>query len=1009
MTVAIAYTQRSQSLSNVLQRLQSNSLVKQNIEPELKEAIGNDLEISYHLLPAEDVQLKFQTSVFKGLDDTEAAARCKRLGPNVLSPPKQLPLLLVFLKHLVSGFGLILIVAAILCFLAWRPFGDPPDAMNLGLGCVIVLVILLQGTFNFYQEHKSSKVLDSINKMLPENADVLRSGVVRSVPSSELTTGDIIIMKAGKKVPADCRLLTVSNFKIDKSQLTGENEPILCTDRCTDQNYMHSRNMAFFGSYIVEGTATALVVEIGNTTVMGKIAVSTSRTSGGVTTLQSEINHFVFIIVVLALTTATVSLLAWGLWLQHAHPGFLSFSAMLTNVIGLVVAFVPDGLPVSVTLTLTLIAKKMSKANVLVKNLTTVETLGSINLIASDKTGTLTMNRMTVSHMCWSDSILDDRDARKAASSEPICADLIEISALCNGANMTGDGINGDATDSALYRFADDLDEVRTRRERTPRVAVVPFNSRNKFMVSIHRIEDGKKQYCMLYMKGAPEIILEHCAFGLNERNNQVPLTSAMKEKWLKERQEALGKLGERVLGFAKMSLPVNEYPVDFKFDVDDINFPITGLTFVGIISLIDPPREAVPPALQICKTAGIKVMMVTGDHPSTGAAIAKRCGIITVDEVESVADAGSKPCTHDCDRAVVIVGSEIPSFDDRMWDWVLHHNQIVFARTTPDQKLQIVIENQKRGRVVAVTGDGVNDAPALKKADVGVAMGAGSEVSKEAADMVLLDDNFASLIKGIELGRLVFDNLKKVLLFLLPAGSFSEMLPILANVFLGMPLPLSPFLMIVICIGTDVFPSLALVTEKAELEIMLRKPRNIKKDHLADFKLLAYAYFNIGLIESFAAFLGYFWYLTAQGFSLGDIVFAYDAWTDGYHGFSQQALNEMLFASQSIFFLTLVIVQFGTVLAVRTRHMPFARHNPFSANPNKRNMHFLSYCCCSALMAVLVIVIPFMNDVFNTRQVEFKYIAPAFGFAVFIFLWDDLRKQITLKRPHGFIARLAW
>jgi sodium/potassium-transporting ATPase subunit alpha len=355
----------------------------------------------------------------------------------------------------------------------------------------------------------------------------------------------------------------------------------------------------------------------------------------------------------------------------------------------------------------------------------------------------------------------------------------------------------------------------------------------------------------------------------------------------------------------------------------------------------------------------------------------------------------------------ILVTGSDMRCFDRRMWDFVLAHGSMVFARTSPEQKLKIVSECQKRGEIVAVTGDGTNDAPALKRADVGVAMAAGAEVAQEASDMILLDNNFVSVVTAIETGRLVSDNLKKVTLYLLPAGSWSELLPILANFFLGLPLPLSAFLMIIICMLTDMCPSLALVKETPESDIMKRKPIVRSSSHLVNWRLLFHAYALIGMIESFSAFLCWFAYFESQGLPAHALFFAFDNYSDGYYGKTQAELDELQFTGQSIFFVSLVITQFANLLSSRTRYLSFFSHSPFHGP--SRNLWLFAAMAVSSLIAVIITQVPFFNNTFHTRPVPVRYVAPALGFGAFLFLFDEARKLVARHHPQSAWAQLAW
>ncbi|KAJ2078644.1 hypothetical protein GGI16_007898, partial [Coemansia sp. S142-1] len=564
---------------------------------------------------------------------------------------------------------------------------------------------------------------------------------------------------------------------------------------------------------------------------------------------------------------------------------------------GVIIAFVPEGLPICLTLTLTLIAKRMQRQNVLVKNLTTVETLGSVNVICSDKTGTLTQNLMTVVHAGFLDMSLttDELKTRYSSGQSAAVQRLYDTAALCNGSTFDSQTmslpiadrrVNGDATDTAILRFAEHLRPVSQAQSEYRKLFEIPFNSKNKWMLSLQeRVEGGSAP--VLLIKGAPDVLLPRCSFIQDSKGdvhvldkNSLEQLMALQRRWSGEGQRVL-MLCRREFHGSNPFAGREDDPAELEVIVAAHN---TDLCIVGLVGIVDPPRKEIPSVVDICRRAGIRVFMVTGDFALTAAAIARQCHIITNDGVDSIVDIrakalehapgaladtrGEKPVLNECASQVqssdgvtslVLSGSELVGLQAEHWNIICGYSEIVFARTTPEQKLLIVQELRARENYVAVTGDGVNDSPALKAAHIGVAMGGGSEVAKEAADMVLLDNNFSSIVVAIENGRLVFENLKKVLLYLLPAGSFAEFVPMLLNMSLGVPLPLSVIFMIIICMLTDVWASISLMYESPESDIMLRAPRNPKKEHLVNLKFFGQAYGFIGLMEALFAHIIFF------------------------------------------------------------------------------------------------------------------------------------------------------
>merc|ERR1712172_121547 len=678
------------------------------------------------------------------------------------------------------GFG------AILCFIAYgiqaSAYEEPPDD-NLYLGIVLTMVVTVTGVFSYYQESKSAKIMENFKNLVPQFAKVRRDGRKMEIEAKELTLGDIVDVQFGDRIPADIRVLDSRGFKVDNSSLTGESEPQLRTPDFTNENPLETKNLAFFSTNAVEGTATGIVVNIGDNTVMGRIAGLASGLDAGQTPIAKEIEHFIHLI------TAVAVFLGVTFFIIAFILGYHWLDAVIF-LIGIIVANVPEGLLATVTVCLTLTAKRMAAKNCLVKNLEAVETLGSTSTICSDKTGTLTQNRMTVAHL-WIDDAIQDVDTTEDQSQKSSYkgtagwGPLEVVASLCNRAefkqgeeskHILKREVNGDASEAAILKLTElSKGDVLKFRSNNKKVAEIPFNSANKYQVSIHE-QNGQTPY-RLVMKGAPERILERCdTIWVNGKEE--PLNDHWKAQYNAAYME-LGGLGERVLGFCDFVLPEDKFNKDYVFDIEEKdNFPLSGLRFVGLMSMIDPPRAAVPDAVAKCRSAGIKVIMVTGDHPITAKAIARSVGIIsegqeTVEDIANRKGCDIKDVNPREARAAVVHGGEIKELSEKALDEILmYHTEIVFARPSPQQKLIIVEGCQRMGAIVAVTGDGVNDSPALKKADIGVAMGiAGSDVSKQAADMILLDDNFASIVTGVEEGRLIFDNLKKSIAYTLTSN----------------------------------------------------------------------------------------------------------------------------------------------------------------------------------------------------------------------------------------------
>ncbi|OBS66873.1 hypothetical protein A6R68_04597, partial [Neotoma lepida] len=827
-------------------------------------------------------------------------------GPNALTPPPTTPEWLKFCKQLFGGFSLLLWTGALLCFLAYGihlHYYEKADKDNLYLGIVLAVVVLITGCFSYYQEAKSSKIMESFKNLVPQQALVIRDGERMQINVKDVVLGDLVEVKGGDQVPADIRVISAQGCKVDNSSLTGESEPQSRCPDCTNENPLETRNIIFFSTNCVEG----------DTTVMGRIASLTSGLTMGQTPIAIEIEHFIHLITAVALflgvTFFSLSLILGYGWLDA-----------VIFLIGIIVANVPEGLLATVTVCLTLTAKRMARKNCLVKNLEAVETLGSTSTICSDKTGTLTQNRMTVAHL-WFDKTVYEADTSEEHTTVILYTLLPPHSASLRpqvnprpkwytpGAYTNPSlqrATTGDASESALLKFIEQsYSPVNEMREKNPKVAEIPFNSTNKYQMSIHLLEDDSQAHVLL-MKGAPERILDFCtSFLMN--GQEYPMDEEMKADFQNAYLE-LGGLGERVLGFCFLNLPSN-FSKGFQFNTDELNFPMDNLCFVGLISMIDPPRTAVPDAVGKCRSAGIKVIMVTGDHPITAKAIARSVGIIS-EANETAEDAATRlniPVSQvnlKFIKAIVVHGSELKDMNSEQLDHILKtYKEIVFARTSPQQKLIIVEGCQRLGSIVAVTGDGVNDSPALKKADIGIAMGiTGSDVSKQAADMILLDDNFASIVTGVEEGRLIFDNLKKSIAYTL-TSNIPEITPFLLFIILGIPLPLGTITILCIDLGTDMVPAISLAYETPESDIMKRLPRNPKTDNLVNYRLIGMAYGQIGMIQALAGFFTYF---------MSPFCSPYP------QTYEQRKVVE--FTCQTAFFISIVIVQWADLIICKTR-----------------------------------------------------------------------------------------
>ncbi|GAA5838707.1 hypothetical protein JCM9279_003834 [Rhodotorula babjevae] len=1028
-----------------IQVTESRAAPKATFPPAKKSKDLDDLaSLDWHALSPDEVAQRLGVAPQAGLDNQVVARRLSSDGRNVITPARvNWPRKIFF--YFFSGFGSLLFVASVLCFIAWRPLGDPnPAVANLALAVVLLLVVILQAFFNALQDYKTTRTMSSIASVLPTTVFCRRDGAVVELAAAELVKGDVCLVKMGLKVPADLRLIEVSpDCRFDRSILTGESLPVGATVEKTEDNFLESRNVALQGTLCTEGTAVGIVVGSGDTTVFGRIAKAAGRSRPLPSTLEVEIRHFVTIIASLAALVVVLIIILWAAWLRVAHPGFITVPVLIIDCVSVAVAFIPEGLPFCVTMSLTVIANKMRQKGILCKSLTTVESLGAVSVLASDKTGTLTQNRMSVVSLSVGTSSFAAADARRisgdaANPTQPALNQVVAISAICNDADfVAGDGhelplearkIIGDATDTGLLRFAESVSSVSSVRKAVVEKQKLAFNSKNKFAVklcapahasaaALPALFDGDEySNQVLLVKGAPDVLMPRCSSILRTDGSVEPFTADAAAS-LVALQSRYAALGQRVLLFAKRAVLPKHTADLIGTEEDKLTALVESLTVVGLIALVDPPKHDTQETVATCRAAGIRFLMVTGDFALTAAAIARQVGIITappesvktVQQLSLVTDDKEKASIVDGEgasqvkTALVLSGPEMLTLTEAQWGEVLKFDEIVFARTSPQQKLQIVKRFQAAGETVAVTGDGVNDSAALKQADVGVAVAGGSEVAMEAADLVLLDD-FSAIVAGIESGRLCFDNLKKSILYLLPAGSFSELMPVLLNVFFGLPQALSSIQMIIICACTDVLPALSLCYEAPEADLLTRPPRDRKKDRLANWRLLLHAYSFLGLLESLTSMVGAFYF----GFHRRGIRFSALWLKYGGYDVDPDLMAEATNVAQSIYFWNLVVCQFASLLATRTRRLSILQQDPLF-NPRTRNWRLFGAMACSLLIGIFFHYVPFFQRTFGTRGIPVEYFFLPLSYGAGILLLDEARKAVNRRYPKGVLAWLAW
>ncbi|KAL6302232.1 sodium-potassium ATPase [Sparassis latifolia] len=1004
-------------------------------------AVREIVSLDWHKISSDEALQRLSVSPKTGLESVQAQRRLQTNGKNVISPPKR-NTIRKLIEWFFGGFGSLLLAASIVCFIAWKPLGNPnPQASNLALAVVLLIVLFVQAFFNAWQDFSTSKVMSSIKGMLPSDVLVLRDSIQMTLAAADLVTGDLVYLSMGEKVPADLRLIEVSgDLRFDRSILTGESEPVTGRVDKTDENFLETKNIALQGTHCVSGSGLGLVIQTGDNTVFGRIAKLSSIEPARLTTLQREILHVVLIIASLATLVAIIIVILWAAWLRRDYPNYINVSGLLIDIVSVMVAFIPEGLPVAVTLSLAKIASTLGSHKVLCKSLSIVETLGSVNVLCSDKTGTLTQNKMHVTHVAVLDDLFDPASYAPVIRDSPsaTAANLAQISAvgaICNAAAFGGSTssplekererpVVGDATDVAILRFSDAVAAADITRARWTEVFKINFNSKTKFMLKLSKLAPSAPNNVapiapwdsftsadyLLTIKGAPEILLPRCKFVLDPTGGEpialsepiLERITAVQEKWARD--------GQRVLLLARRAIKGNAIPKHLgpssEQYADLIERFNCNLIIVGLVGLIDPLKPSIVHTVSTCRRAGIRFFVVTGDHPITSVAIAKEAGIITdANVVHRVSNLDEKldplsvePYNPDCEdptrRSIVITGPELERLNKTQVEQLCQYQEIVFARTTPEQKLRIVHEFKDRHNVVAMTGDGVNDAPSLKAADCGIAMGAGSDVAKEAADMILLDD-FSAIVIALEYGRLVFDNLKKTVLYLLPAGSFSELMPILLNILIGVPQMLSNIQMILICVATDVLPALSLCMEKPEMGLLERKPRNVKTERLANWRLMLQAYGFLGMLESLCAMSMSFWYLQTRGVPFSSLVLGFGNWP--------LLNNEELFKAQSVYFFTLVLMQWGNLFATRGRRLSIFQHTPAS------NWYLFPAAGMALCIGIFFSYVPWFQRVFQTRGIpaQFFFIPITFGLGLLIL--DEIRKLVVRTYPRSLIARLAW
>ncbi len=784
----------------------------------------------------------------QGITSEEAERRLREAGRNVIEKRRGVPLWRKLLSNFIHFFAVLLWIAAALSFIV--------DMPELGIACIAVIVI--NGVFSFWQEYKAEKAIESLQKILPKKARVVRDGMEQEIDAEELVPGDLVLLEAGNSISADARLVEAREMRVNNSALTGESEPQMRISEALGEGKVSIAdlpNLVFAGTSVVAGSGKAVVYATGMQTELGRIAFLTQEVETEQSPLQEEIVKASRVLAAVAVALGVLFFLLGAFVMKMGSTKSFVFG------IGIIVAFVPEGMLPTLTLSLAMGSQRMAERNALIKKLSSVETLGCTTVICTDKTGTLTTNEMTVREIWVAGRRVrvegvgyEPAGAFKIDGGEPDEEDtqglikLLRIASFCNNSRLIppGEGevqwkILGDPTEAALLVAARKLGyDYEAELNSQPRYYELPFDSRRKRMTTIHAVSGGMEAVT----KGAPMEVLALC--------NRIWEPSGVRDLTEEDRRRVAAVNDEyalqalRVIAFAyRDGLPVQKH-----YGIEEVE---RDLVFVGLAGMLDPPRPEVEKAVEECRTAGIKVIMITGDYGVTAESIARRIGLVRGREVR------------------VVTGVEIDEMSDEDLGEVLKQPEVIFARVSPEHKMRVALVLKDQGEIVAMTGDGVNDAPALKAADIGVAMGiTGTDVAKDAAEMILTDDNFASIVNAIEEGRAVFTNLRRFIGYIL-ASNVPEAFPFLLYVIAKVPLPLTVMQILAVDLGTDLIPALALGTEKPEPGIMNKPPRP-RNERLLTWGLLLRAYGFLGVVEGIFSLLAFFFVYWMDGWrpSLG-------------------------------------------------------------------------------------------------------------------------------------------
>jgi sodium/potassium-transporting ATPase subunit alpha len=913
-----------------------------------------------HRLSAEAVLRRLETDS-GGLSPDEAQRRLAQYGPNVLVGLNHYSLFRGLLRHFTHFLAILLWIAAGLSFAA--EFMKPGEGMAT-LGWAILGVIVINAGFAFFQEYKAERAVQALHRLLPDKVWVWRGGQSVEISCRDIVPGDVLILEEGERVPADARLIEANGIRVDNAALTGESKPKRRTAEAVEDGHrLDLPNLVFAGATILSGHGRAVVFATGMRSEFGKIADLATTIDGELSPLQKEVIKVTHIVSLISLAMGA-AFFAIGLWTG------LGFWISAIFGIGIIVANVPEGLLPTVTLALAMSSQRMAKRHALIKHLPSVETLGCATVICTDKTGTLTENRMKVDRFFVDGLIIESRDGcfftrghligtLEAEQWRP----FFDVLLHCHNAKRVRQPgghsvVTGDPTEVALLEFA--VEHGQAHRPLLRRMGELAFDADRKRMSTLHWSE-GR---LVAFTKGAPESVLAQCTH-IRLHDKSKPMTPDERTSILNQ-SRLFAEQACRVLAVAMRD--VAHQPEHIEVETIE-----TDLTFLGLVAMMDPPHREVPEAIAKCRRAGVRTVMITGDHPLTALAIARKIGLVPDQSTEP--SSGFVP---------VIEGSRLDTMSDEVLRRLLtpsHPDEPdpVFARMAPRHKMRIVSVLKEMGEVVAVTGDGVNDAPALKKADIGIAMGiAGTDVAKEIADLILLDDNFATIVNAIEEGRAVYENIRKFTSYVL-ASNVPEVVPYLGYGFLGLPLAITIPQVLAVDLGTDVIPALGLGTERPLAGVMDVPPRP-RTERLLNVPILLRTYLFLGLIEAGIAMGGFFIYLSSQG------------WTWGEH---LDWASPLYREATTVTFAGIVFAQVANVFACRSDHLSIARLGWFT------NPLILWGILTELTILTLITYTPLGNEIFRTSPLPLWILGLLALGASLLLLAEEWRKVFMNRRRH--------